>query len=212
MSKRPCEPPRNLPEIVEIPDEQVEPPDDPNDSILNNNAFMFNDVQIRPNQIILDANNAINDFFIPNFERFAYANKATANIWEPVLHESQLIPEDYVYQKISQAYVQPQISPENTKNLSTAKSTFCEFMFLLIENVLLIPTNFFLRSKRLKVTTCEEILQLFLFEMAMVCTAEKHSEMQPNVAIARRSLFKNYGILGKWPSANRLQQIRSHLR
>ena len=25
MSKRPCEPPRNLPEIVEIPDEQVEP-------------------------------------------------------------------------------------------------------------------------------------------------------------------------------------------
>ena len=182
------------------------------DSIVNNNAFEFNDVQPEPDRIVLDANNANNEFFIPNFERFAYANKATVDIWEPVVLESQLIPEDFVYAKISPAYEQPQISPLNTKNLSTPKSAFSEFMYPLIDNVLLIPTNFNLRSNQIKETTSEEILQFFLFEMAMLCTTEKHSVMQANVSIVRRSLYKNYGILGTWPHANRLQQKRSHIR
>ena len=131
------------------------------DSIVNNNAFEFNDVQPEPDRIVLDANNANNEFFIPNFERFAYANKATVDIWEPVVLESQLIPEDFVYAKISPAYEQPQISPLNTKNLSTPKSALSEFMYPLIDNVLLIPTNFNLRSNQIKETTSEEILQFF---------------------------------------------------
>ena len=53
MAKRNFEQ-RNLPEVLEIPDEHVDPPDDPLYSIVNNNAFKFNDVQPEPDRIVLD--------------------------------------------------------------------------------------------------------------------------------------------------------------
>ena len=95
---------------------------------------------------------------------------------------------------------------------SSPKTSFCEFLCRYIIDVLLTPTNINLRSKGKKPTNYEEILQLFLFECAMVVSAEQHSVLQPNVSSIRRDMFKKYGIYATWPCADRLQEIRSHLR
>ena len=92
---------------------------------------------------------------------------------------SQLPALDYFINKVGQGhFASPEIHPENTKDLSSPKSSFLDFVMPFIINVLVVPTNNHLRSKGIKRTTSDEILQLFLFELAQVCTAEKHSVMQ----------------------------------
>ena len=185
---------------------------------IEDNAFLFDQVDLDEINVeevpnFADPNNFNNDFFFPDHDRFQYSNKSTPDIWEKVDSLSQLPPEDNFTNKIGPGHWgSPEIHPENTKNLGSPKSSFCDFVMPFIINVLIFPTNTHLRSKGIKRTTPDEILQLFLFELAQVCTSEKHSVMQKNVASVRRDLFRKYGIPGKWPCKDRLQQIRSHLR
>jgi hypothetical protein len=216
MSKRPTSTPASqniLPENIFDTHENHEHDDeDPSAESLHNNAFMFNEIVFDEVPHVVDPNND-NNLFFPDVERFAYANGETPDIWEKVEHLSQLPPEDYFFTKVNPDYRgAPRIHPHNSKNLGSPKSAFCDFIIPFIINVLLAPTNTFLRSKGIKPTTYQEIFQLFLFELAQVCTSEKHSVMQENVASVRRDLFKKYGINGTWPCASRLQKIRSHLR
>ena len=163
--------------------ENLENEDNFGDSI-ENNAYLFeeievdvlNDEEVPP---FADPDTVNNDFFFPDHERFSYANKSTPDIWEKVTSLSQLPALDYFINKVGQGhFASPEIHPENTKDLSSPKGSFLDFVMPFIINVLVVPTNNNLRSKGIKRTTSDEILQLFLFELAQVCTAEKHSVMQ----------------------------------
>ena len=94
----------------------------------------------------------------------------------------------------------------------SAKTFFCHYLCPYIQNVLLAETNISLRSNDKKETDCDEILNLFMLHCAIAVTDEKHTDMQPNVSLARRGIMKQYGIVGTWPNKNRCQMIKTHLR
>ena len=94
--------------------ENDENPDDP--GRVQNNAFMFNSINLDPIQGAI--RNVNLDFHFPDFEHFAYKGKSTKQIWEKLETEDQLPPEDYFYSKVGPAYFQaPQISQTNLKDL-----------------------------------------------------------------------------------------------
>ena len=102
--------------------ENDEFPDNPEG--IQNNAFMFNRINLDPIQGAI--RNVNLDFHFPDFEHFAYKGKTTKQIWEKLATEDQLPPEDYFYSKVGPAYFQtPQISPTNVKDLRWGYWSFC---------------------------------------------------------------------------------------
>jgi hypothetical protein len=101
---------------------------------------------------------------------------------------------------------------ENSKTEPSAKKSFCDYLRAHITNVLLPQTNISLCSIGKKPTDCEEMLDVFLLQCAIAVTEDRHTDMQPNVSVARRGIMKQYGIVGTWPNANRCQTIKTNLR
>ena len=132
--------------------------------------------------------------------------------WVLVTKDEDLPEELYYTNLLTSGYYQsPKINPNCTKKLSSPLDSCYSFLLPLLELVVRHTNENLLKNGK-KSTDFDEMFQLFLALMAMAALAPKGVDFLTLVSECRKTLKNQFGILATWPGAQRLADLRTHLR